>query len=180
MEQIAVERRGGIPWWVWAIVALIIVAIIWYFASGGTSNSAAGQEPATNTGEASRAQTAQITDLAVLYNPTEAANVAGQTVETQPVRVLSVTGDQSFWVGQGVGQQVLVILNEKPTPNQPATEGRYDVNPGEMVRIYGTVQRFPGYEAARQQWKVNPDARSELEKQTVYIAADRLDITSRP
>ena len=181
MTQIAIEKRSGFPWWAWLLIAaLIITGVIWYFAGTGHSQTAENQSAAeSNSGEASR--TAAITDLSTVYGASDPQSLVDRQVAlNEPVRVLSVTGDQTFWVGPDANHQVLVVLQQKSTPNQPATEGRYDVNPGQFVRVYGTVERFPGYQEARNRWKVSPDVRSELENQTIYVAADRLDIAARP
>jgi hypothetical protein len=166
MAEIAVERKRGLPWWAWLLIALAALLLAWaLFDRRGT-------------GEAQRQRAAgPVTDLTVFYALDNAAELVGRDVRIESANVLSVTGDRHFWVGDKEGRQVLVILNEVPTPNQPQIEGRYDVNPGQKISIVeGEVKRSPGWEEARSQWNIDPSLRSNYENQRVYIAASKLRI----
>ena len=178
MAQIPVERKGT-PWWIWALLLLVGVVALWAVLRGRDSE-VASLPPAELATGADRAETGEIVVLHTVWDAEDAESLVGRSVRISDARVLSVTGDKTFWVGDSAEQQVLVVLDEQPTPNQPTTEGRYDVNPGQVVTIYGSVQRFPGFEEARQRWNVSPALRDEFEKQRVYLHADRLEITHRP
>lgn len=176
MAEIAIEKKSqAAPWWLWLILALLIIGgLIWYFSARKESAAA------SNYSGAAASESGAITDMSVLYNVNNQSGYVGRTVSSAPVRVLSVTGDRTFWVGDDVGRQALVLLNETPTPGQPATEGRYNVNPGQMVRVFGHVERFPGFAAAQRMWNVGDGTKAQLDEQKVYVVADRLDITQRP
>jgi hypothetical protein len=181
MAEIAVEPRSRTPWWVWLLTALLIVALVWWIST--RNDTTAYVEPAgtATTAAETAPMTGALASLTEIYNVTDPTPYVGRTVAIdEPVRVLSVTGDSTFWVGEGTGRQALIVLDEQPTPGQPQTEGRYDVNPGQTVRIWGDIQRFPGFDEARRMWNVNPNVRSELENQQLYVHANRLEIVSRP
>lgn len=164
MAEIAVRRKSLMPIWAWVLLALALATLLlWAFLG-------------LERGEERFRTDGPIRDVAALYTPNVEA-VAGKQVSIDRTNVLSVTGDRTFWVGEGEGRQVLVILNEVPTPGQPAIEGRYDVNPGQMIAIQsGEVKRFPAWEEARSRWNLDPTLQSTFEKQQVYIEADRLNI----
>lgn len=177
MAEIAIEGKSRGSRILWLVAALLIVALIWWLATRdreavnttGTTMTPAGQTAGSITG------------LNQLYAVNDAAAFANREVAiTEPVRVLSVTGDRTFWVGQGVGQQVLVRLEEVATPGQPAIEGRYDVTAGQTIRIWGDVRRFPGFTEAQRTWNLNPNVEKELDNQSIYIHANRLEIVTRP
>lgn len=167
MAQIAVERKGGIPWWVWLIAVLIIIGIIAYFATANNNNQAVVAPG--STGEAARTA---IVDPLVLYNPADPTVLAGNRVELAPVKVLSVAGNNAYWVGESANRDFLLVLGPQIQQTTLA--------PGEVVRIYGTAERFPGYERASQMWNLNANDRAAFNRQTVYVNADRIDVTNRP
>ncbi len=178
MAEIAIEKKSqGTSWWLWLLLALIVIGgLIWYFAARDRDSSTETR----NRSDTTATNSGTITDMSVLYNVSNPSDYVGRTVSSAPVRVLSVTGDRTFWVGDAIGRQSLVVLKQQATPGQPATEGRYDVNPGQMVKVYGQVERFPGFAEAQKMWNVNDSTKAQLDVQKVYVAADRLDITQRP
>lgn len=177
MAEIAVEKKKNMSWLVWLLIAAAILLLLWWiFTRTGRDT-----DLMTERGRTAEMTTAgPITDAALLYGAADATQHVGRQVQLQNARVLSVTGDANFWVGEAEGRQLLVRLDEQPTPNQPATEGRYDVNPGQTVNVYGDVRAFPGWSTAESEWRVDPSLRSNFENQRVYVHANRLDIVSRP
>lgn len=51
MAQIAVERRSGMRWWAWLLIALLAIGIIWWAATRSGNRAAVTGQP---TGEAGR------------------------------------------------------------------------------------------------------------------------------
>jgi hypothetical protein len=166
MAEIAVERRRGFPWWIWLLGAAALLLILWALLAGDGGR-----------GEAERAAGEPVTELSAFRGVADPEQLVGRSVEIETASVASVTGDRDFWVSDGQGGQVLVILDQVPTPAQPGIEGRYDVNPGQTISIYGEVQRFPGWQEAQSQWNLDAQYRSQFENQPVYIAANRLEMT---
>jgi hypothetical protein len=164
MAEIAVERKAKIPWWAWLLIALGIILLLWLILG-----PAATEERA--------ATTETIRDISVLYNVDNPDALVNRPVQISEAQVLGVTGDRDFWIGERQGREVLVILNQVMTPQQPRIEGRYDVNAGQTIAILeGEVRRFPGWDEAQSSWNLNPELRSRFENQRIYIAADKLDI----
>jgi hypothetical protein len=166
MAEIAVERKRGFPWWAWLLAIVGVVLLLWL---------AFGRD--RGVGEAERAAGEPIRDVSVFHGGMDPDSLVGSRVEIENARVMSVTGDRDFWVADGQGGQVLVILDQVMTPEQPRIEGRYDVNPGQTISIYGTVQRAPSWDEAQSRWNLNPQVQSNFENQRVYIQAERLDIS---
>ncbi|MGF1549611.1 MAG: hypothetical protein ACFBQW_03630 [Sphingomonadaceae bacterium] len=43
------KRRGGLPPWLWIILAVVLVALLWYMLSGDGEDEIATEEPAVVT-----------------------------------------------------------------------------------------------------------------------------------
>lgn len=157
MAEIPIEKKsGGIPWWVWLIVAAMVIALlVWLFAGhdrdrGVAQTSAAtGAAPpaygADGTGAASggtdlaaTGAAAPITDLATLLNGTADA-VVGRQVRLTNVAAGAVPADAGFWITGEGGKREYVILHEVRTPNTPV-ESKIDVVQGDRLDITGTVR----------------------------------------
>lgn len=232
MEKIPVRRKEQTPWWIWLIVALIVLGLIWAIFEALDNEEAAAvapvptaaisdqtvvdptpafddtdeaaavitpvpttipRSPTPATGAASPVPAAAgeqtdtdqtmlitpepLTDLAFLLTAPDPEALIGRRVTLENVRVLSVPGDVAFWVGPNANEQLLVILDETATPGDPTTEGRYDINPGQIITIYGEARAFPGVEEAIEQWNVSDE--QLLEQQSVYVNADQIEIISR-
>lgn len=125
MANVPIEKKGGVPWWIWPIVAAIVIALlIWLFAGpdrdaqpaqAATTTSAPVLADSTNTngtptdsaatsgavaaadGASGTANRAPITDLATLLNgPADA--VVGRQVGLANVPAGAVPADAGFWV----------------------------------------------------------------------------------
>lgn len=164
MTEIKVEhdkRGGGVPWWVWAILALLIVAaLLWWLLDDDddaelvrepvTAEMVAPIEPVGTPGAIGDAgaiapgdQTAAgaagpITDASLLYDGID-QQMVDRPVRLSGVRILEVVGDAGFWVGENEQRRVYAILDEVRTPDTP-TEGRVDLNPGQLVDLNGIVR----------------------------------------
>jgi hypothetical protein len=162
MAEIAVEKKRAFPWWLWLLIAAAVAILLWALLGRGDTERGSAEGP--------------ITDLATLYagNPD---TLVGRKVRIENARVLDVTGDRDFWIGEGDNRQILVILNQVMTPQQPRIEGRYDVNAGQTLDILdGEVKAIPQWEDARSRWNLNQNLRTRFDNQRVYIEADKLDI----
>ena len=120
---------------------------------------------------------APITDALLIINAPDRPSLVGRRVQLESVPVQAVTGDVAFWVGPSQGEPLLVVLDEVPTPDQP-TEGRYDINPGQTITIFGELRPFPGVAQAQQQWGVSDEPR--LADEQIYLHADRIDFAAAP
>lgn len=162
MAEIPIEKKGGggMPWWVWLILAVLIVALlIWLFADddrdevrpvdqttvatvpapgydGMDNGTAATTAPGEATGAAAGGDA--ITDLATLLGA-DAAAVAGREVRLTDVPAGAVPSDAGFWIEGPNGQREYAVIHEVRTPNTPI-EGRIDVNEGDRLDITGTVR----------------------------------------
>ena len=166
MAEIDVRRKRNPAVFTWAIILLIGTGwLIYALAPRYTAwqNRSRLADP--------------ITDLRLFATVPDIESTVGRRVEVRNARVVSVTGDRTFWVDTGSADTMFVVLDEQRTPDT-ATEGRYDVNAGQMVAIQGRIEQFPGWEAARARWDIDPAV--PFEDQRVYVAAEELTITDRP
>lgn len=167
MAEIPVTKKSGIPWWVWLILALVVIAIAWWLIASGDDDAetTAVQEPVPAVESAG-----PITDLTTILNVADRSTLTGREVQLTGVPVGEVVGDRTFYVGSG-DQRVFVVLDEVATPGQPGVEGRYDVTTGQTINLSGSVQPASAIPGEIEGLPAGADT---------VIRAQRLEITSRP
>ena len=115
------RRRGGTPWWVWllGLAALGLIAFMIFqgldnddaSTSGGATSGTTSQGAGT-AGGAQGAVVADGTDLLATSADAQAlGGYEGSRVEATDVTVESVTGDETFWVGESSDERLFVFLN---------------------------------------------------------------------
>lgn len=188
MAEIPVEKKSGIPWWVWALLALLaIVGLIWFFSDDDDAERAAvdtttpvfTEQVATNeatTGQqpAGQVSTGPISDLTTILGTTDMSALVGREVQLSNVTVQEVVGDRTFWVGPNANERAFIVLNEQPTPNQPGVEGRYDVTKGQIININGIMRNTNDSAFGGQPIEGLPSG------QQAVVHAQSLDIVQRP
>lgn len=165
MTEIKVERddKGGMPWWLWPLLALILVAALLWWILDNDDDAKAVREPVAaeavvtpvpvvpivTTGTegnmaaggnqmAGGTGSGPITDASMLFGGIDQSMV-GRPVQLSNVPVMQVVGDAGFWIGENEQRRTYVVLNEQRTPNTP-TEGRVDVNQGQRISLNGTIR----------------------------------------
>lgn len=143
MTEIPIERKSsGVPWWVWLLGALLLIALLFWLLSDNDREEVAAVAPVEQSAVVA-APAAEaggpITDLATLTSAGGLAALVGREVRLSAVPVTSVVGDRTFFVGEGP-QRAFVVLNEQPAPGNDV-EGRYNVQQGQMVDVNGVVRR---------------------------------------
>lgn len=185
MAEIPIERKSGTPWWLWLIVAAAVLALLIYMFSGDEAERDPVVEPVTAAApvdgqaasamnnSATGAAAGAVTDLALITGATGLTSMIGREVQLNNVRVQEVVGDRTFWVGPDTNQRALVVLNEERTPGQ-ATEGRYDVTPGQIINVNGTIRNTSDAAFGSNPIEGLPAGQSAV------IHADSLNIVQRP
>ena len=152
MAEIPVEKKGGIPWWVWLLLALLVAALLWWLLDDRDQPEQIAAAPYEETVAPAEIATAPaapaavvdttsgpITDLAAFGGGTAAAGIVGRQVELNGVPVAEMVSDAGFYIGSSPADRVYVLLDEQKTPNQPG-EGRVNVNQGQTIALSGTVR----------------------------------------
>lgn len=190
MARIPVEKKnGGTPWWAWLLGLLLLAGLIWLLVSlfdgddeDYTSVPADTTETYTDydTTDAMGTTGGTITSVSTLANG-NATDLAGRQFELSDMRVESVEDDQLFWVtpadagtGQGSGERFLVSLREQLTPDQPGTEGRYDITEGQIVTINGSVREINETDATA--WGLDDEGLQDVEDRNIYLNATSVDV----
>lgn len=203
MAEIPVERKSGMPWWVWALLALLaLLALIWIFSDDDEAERAAvdgtgpvvADQVAVNPNEAAiepategavnqagigqqadgQAGSGPITDLSTITGTNDIRTLAGREVQLSNVTVQDVVGDRTFWVGSSADQRAFIVLNEQPTPNRPGVEGRYNVTKGQIINVNGVVRNTNDLAFGGQPIQGLPSG------QQAVVHAQSLDILQRP
>lgn len=125
----------------------------------------------------------EITDEAMIVDVPERTTLVGKRVNLEKVKVLSVIGDRTFYVGQNDGKRFLVAINQEATPNT-AKEGIVDINAGQMISLKGEFMQIPDRNAAKEKLGGNFTDK-ELDgigEEKVYLLSDSnsIKILDRP
>lgn len=134
MAEIPVRRKAGMAGWLWLLLGLLLIGLlIWWLADDDEAEIAA-VEPA-----APMAETAAVGPVATTATAEAPTASSVEMVTLAAVPVLSVPGDRTFWVAPSRGERLFAVLDENVTPTTP-TEGRADVNPGQIVTVTGMMR----------------------------------------
>lgn len=154
MAEIPVEKKGGIPWWVWLLLALLVAALLWWLLDDRDRGEPLAAPPyqqsvapaqdsvaavAPTAAAAPTGDAGAITNLTAIGGATASGDVVGRQVELNDVPVLEMVSDAGFYIGSSPADRVYVLLDEQKTPNQPG-EGRVNVNKGQTIGLSGTVR----------------------------------------
>jgi hypothetical protein len=141
-------------------------------ASSSPTAGAASASPAASPSGAGMGE--PITDLLLIVDASDQPALVGKQVQSEGVKVQSVVGDKTFWVGPSTDQQLFVVLEEDPSAGP--TEGQLDINPGQTVTLTGEVRQLPPMDEARAQWSLSDANSAQLANQQVYLYAKRANI----
>ena len=155
MANIPVERtRAGTPWWLWLLGLILLAGIIWLIAElldDDTDDEYVAEDSVTTVDPVQPVEPAEpdegaITTIAGLAGGRTAV---GREVDLDGVRVLTVTGDSSYFVGSGADAQegALVVLenlgeSETYAPGPEGADGRYNIDEGDVIDVEGVVAAF--------------------------------------
>ncbi len=138
----------------------------------------ANRKPATTTGTTTTTTTGtttgdEITDEAMIIDVTDRATLVGKRVNLQNVKVLSVIGDRTFYIGKDDTKRMLVAINQEATPGT-AKEGLVDINAGQTISLKGVFVEAPDKNAAKEKLGGNfTDKELDgIAEQKVYLLSD--------
>ena len=186
MAEIPVEKKSGVPGWLWLLLALILLGLlIWWFASQDDAELEETPEAVEQTemldGDDDFGVLEDTGEEAAAAGPVEAiAGVAGlanlsdkigRNVSMDSAPVNRVIGDEGFTIGEGANE-TLVMFDERPSPNKPNQEGHVDVNPPSNVKLRGEVRELAVSELPE---SVKTDLRG---KNPAYIFADMVEVVN--
>lgn len=155
MANIPVEQtRTGPPWWLWLLGLLLLAGLIWLIAELLDDDTDVADvetvDPIETVDPVDSVDPAvgPITSIAELA---DGRNAVGREVDLDDVRVLTLTGDSSFFAGAGPDAATeagaLVVLqgmNESASLPPPPTgaDGEYNVDEGDVVSLEGVLAAF--------------------------------------
>lgn len=117
-------------------------------------------------------QTEPITDLLIITNANK-QTLIDKPVQLTNVKVQSVVGDRTFWVGSSNAQRVFVVLASNL--DEGAVENKVIVKPGQTLDLAGVLKPVPSVKQAQQQWKGLTAAEAQgLKGQIIYLQANQI------
>lgn len=161
MAEIPVERKSGVPWWLWLIGLLLIIAMLWFWlgrddrdrvvgastpeaAAALASSVAITPTQALNPAPASApamglaASGAAVTDPGIYAASADKASLAGREAAFTSAKVVRIVGPKTFTVAAG-GDELLVLIDHDLSSGV-GSQGRIDI--GVSVDLKGTFQRL--------------------------------------
>lgn len=141
MADIPVEKKTGIPGWIWALIALLVIlGLIWWFMASDDDVDVYGQQGAVEAERATLVVASEpIEEFSQLAESLNKESSLGRAVNLDSVPVQSLAGDMAFWVGGNANERVFVTFNQEASPNS-LKEGQVDVNRGSKVNLRGTIK----------------------------------------
>ncbi|WP_017720515.1 hypothetical protein [Kamptonema formosum] len=113
-----------------------------------------------------------ITNLVVIAAAPNQELLAGKRVQFTNVRVRSVVGDRTFWVGPNNTQKLFVVL--APPLDEGSAEERIVVREGQTLNLTGVLKILPNPQQAQQQWDLSSAEAQELNGKTLYMEAEQI------
>ncbi len=201
MANIPVEPRASRPWWLWALLGLGALLLILLFRNcnneddvtvddredtagmvddepsfagdtaglGGTGADGLDGTTGAPTGTA-------VTTFDDLFVAGAAASMAGRRVDIDRARVVAVTGDSTFIVAPegDDSRQLVVVLDDAGESAAGGSDGRYDVNEGDVVDLVGTVETYRAGMVGTSE--LDAGRQRELADRGMVIRTRRLDL----
>ena len=168
MPELHLQRRQGVPAWVWLLGALALALLAWaIFAAMNNDRRAetAPQERVAGERQALPALDAGVLPvIVILSDPTGHMDRTVSGTAT----VAEVVSDRGFWLEEN-GQRLFAVIDE------PASEPK-NINAGQRVRLTGRVldanraANMPGVQSLEQ------DARQILDRERAFILVDARSI----
>jgi hypothetical protein len=135
MAEIPVTKKSGMPWWVWLLLTLAVLALIYFLFLAGDDEEVAVVDRDVEVVET----TSLITDLTTIEQGT-VATLAGRRVDIDNVTVDAMYGDRGFTVTDQMGATVFVVIDEVVPGPDSGDDGDLDVNDGNVVSFTGEVR----------------------------------------
>ena len=182
MAEINIEKKQGMSIWAWLIPLLLVAALLWWFfgregdaVTAAVDTDTAAAAAGDVAGEAG-ADAAPITDVVAIVAVPDRIPLIGRRVQLTSVPVLSVPGDETFWVGSSETERLFVALDPAPGTSAPV-ESPTDVDAGQRVTVAGVLRQVPTDLAEwRARWQLDDTTAAAITVGQVYLAADRVAI----
>ncbi len=161
MAEIPVERKSGVPWWLWLVGLLLIISVLWFWLGRndrdrvvGASTPEAAAAPASSVAYAptqalnpaaasapamdSAASGAAVTDPGIYAATADKASLAGREAAFTGAKVVRIVGPKTFTVASGSDE--LLVMIDQDLSSGVGSQGRIDI--GVSVDLKGTFQRL--------------------------------------
>ena len=113
---------------------------------------------------------APISDELLVITAPDRRPLVGRTVALFGVKVQTVVGPNTYWVGPSPDRQLFVALD-------PSTVGDRDVRPGQTIAVAGVLREMPtDLSSVRANWSLSAANESTLAKEQLYLSASRVEV----
>lgn len=184
MAEIPVQRKSGLPWWIWPLAILGLLGLLWLAFGRDRDDDRETRANATPTpalavvtsspapglvSTTGAAAGGALNDVNAYVTANDKAAFIGRQAQLGNVRVLRVLSDRAFTVGATRGQEMFAMLDES-LDNAGGKEQRVAIKEGQALSLSGTIERPPDAETAKERWRgLNAKEAAELKNQTSYL-----------
>lgn len=140
-------------------------------ANGNTN----GNTNANGNTSASNAE--PITDVLLIVTPVDRIPLVGRRVQLNNVVVRRMVGDRGFFIGPSDSQQLFVRLDR--ALDRGRAERIVNVNQGQVRTLSGVIRRLPNPDRLQQELELNATEAAMLGRESVYLAADTIELLDR-
>jgi hypothetical protein len=164
-------------WWLWLLLALILLGLIAYALGKNKDKVEEKINDASNqTQQQVQTQTPDTTIRSIPDALTAFASnsATGRNFNIQNAKVTKVTGDTTFWVNTGSGDEVFVEL--KNNLDAGSAEQQVKVVAGQTVDISGVVRNAPNETDIKTMWGFNDADALNLKNRNSYLEAQTISI----
>ena len=134
MAEIPVTKKSGIPWWVWALLAAVVLIGLFLLLGGDDDAAVADAAPA----EVARTADADGVIVSLATIERGSADLAGRQVDIDGLTVERMHGDRTFSVTDGTASVFVVLDEVVPGPDSGA-DGDVNVDAGQTIDLDGEV-----------------------------------------
>lgn len=186
MANIPVEKTDtGTPWWLWLLGLLLLAGLVWLVVELFDDDDDVAEMDTVETVEpvdtVAPVAAGPITSIAELADGRDAI---GRAVRLDDVRVLTLTGDSSFFAGAGsdatTDAGALIVLqgmneSESLPPPPTGSDGAYNIDEGDVISVDGVLASFD--ESVPDYADLPAADRDRALRNGVYIRANSVEAT---
>lgn len=167
-----------VPAWKWGKIT-VLALLVGFIASCNEKilknpNLVVSPTTQASTALSGKNDAAAITDAVIFFSTADKQSLVNRRVQFTDVKVHSVVGDRSFWVGPSNIQKLFVVLDEALDSGR--AEKNINIKMGQTLMLNGLIRTLPSMDEVQKQWSLSATEISALQNQKVYLQAEKVQL----